>query len=91
MKFYAPWCGHCKRLAPTWEKLGEEFKEDGSVHIAKVDCTQHRGVCSSNGVRGYPTLMLFKGGDKQGVKYSSGRDLGSLADFVRSHQSREEL
>lgn len=52
------WCGHCKRLAPTWDKLADEFATVDSVNVATVDCTVNRDACTSNGVRGYPTLKL---------------------------------
>ena len=58
VKFYAPWCGHCKGLAPTWEELGVELKTE--MTVAKVDCTKEKMTCKRFGVRGYPTLILLK-------------------------------
>ncbi len=84
------WCGHCKRLAPTWDKLADEVAAAGleKVKIAKVDCTVSRDVCSSQGIRGYPTLQLFKGGDLAApVKYSGSRDLAALLDFAKQHSA----
>eukprot|EP00281_Chroomonas_sp_CCMP1168_P021076 CAMPEP_0206233002 /NCGR_PEP_ID=MMETSP0047_2-20121206/11735_1 /ASSEMBLY_ACC=CAM_ASM_000192 /TAXON_ID=195065 /ORGANISM="Chroomonas mesostigmatica_cf, Strain CCMP1168" /LENGTH=286 /DNA_ID=CAMNT_0053656813 /DNA_START=8 /DNA_END=868 /DNA_ORIENTATION=+ len=82
VKFYAPWCGHCKKLAPTWETLGGEFKDDASVTIAKADCTVHQELCKKNGVKGYPTLLAYVNGES--VKYEGGRDLKDLSDFVKA-------
>ncbi|KAG5315182.1 TXND5 protein, partial [Acromyrmex insinuator] len=54
--FYAPWCGHCQRLSPTWEQLAEiSNEEDSNIRIAKVDCTTESILCSEQDVTGYPT------------------------------------
>eukprot|EP00441_Pelagodinium_beii_P020439 CAMPEP_0197678456 /NCGR_PEP_ID=MMETSP1338-20131121/90050_1 /TAXON_ID=43686 ORGANISM="Pelagodinium beii, Strain RCC1491" /NCGR_SAMPLE_ID=MMETSP1338 /ASSEMBLY_ACC=CAM_ASM_000754 /LENGTH=132 /DNA_ID=CAMNT_0043259397 /DNA_START=42 /DNA_END=440 /DNA_ORIENTATION=- len=80
VKFYAPWCGHCKRLAPTWDKLSEEYASTEGVNVAKVDCTEHRPLCQAQGVRGYPTLKLFKSGADE--KYKGGRDFATLKSWL---------
>ena len=54
IKFMAPWCGHCKKLAPTWAQLME--MEPDAV-VAKVDCTgPAKNICDEHGVKGCPTL-----------------------------------
>ena len=45
VKYYAPWCGHCKKLAPTWEELSGAVPE--GVHVAHVDCTVAQDICTS--------------------------------------------
>eukprot|EP00051_Salpingoeca_urceolata_P005198 m.71135 g.71135 ORF g.71135 m.71135 type:complete len:172 (+) comp14136_c0_seq3:58-573(+) len=81
VKFYAPWCGHCKRLAPVWDELAAKFESDAEISVGKVDCTQHSTTCGNFQVRGYPTLLLFKDG-RQMDKYSGARELAALTKFL---------
>ncbi|CAN1352984.1 Probable protein disulfide-isomerase A6 [Linum perenne] len=65
---YCGRCGHCKKLAPEFEKLGASFKKAKSVLIAKVDCDDHKSVCSKYGVSGYPTIQWFPKGSSEPKK-----------------------
>lgn len=78
VEFYAPWCGHCKRLTPTWDKVAAELK--GKVNIAKVDVTQNQKLGSRFGVRGFPTLIFFHNG--QLYRYSGQRTKEDLVQFA---------
>jgi thiol-disulfide isomerase/thioredoxin len=59
VKFYAPWCGHCKRLAPIWDQL--YLNNQDRLNVGKVDCTSDdgKGLCSHYEIRGYPSLIFF--------------------------------
>ncbi|ETE68882.1 Protein disulfide-isomerase TMX3, partial [Ophiophagus hannah] len=60
--FYAPWCGHCKKLEPVWNEVGKEMGTIGSpVKVGKMDATSYSSIASEFGVRGYPTIKLLKG------------------------------
>jgi len=62
IEFYAPWCGHCKRLVPIWEELAQAQQTNKAFGVAKVDCTVERDLGSEFGVRGFPTVKLFHDG-----------------------------
>ncbi|KAJ1964571.1 hypothetical protein IWQ62_002898 [Dispira parvispora] len=85
IKFYAPWCGHCKSLAPTYDDLAKAFSHaKDSVVIAKLDADAHRELGSRFEIKGFPTLKLFKDDKSQPLDYKQGRDLDSLANFITS-------
>jgi protein disulfide-isomerase-like protein len=81
LKFFAPWCGHCKKMKPDWDKLMDEFADSSTQLIADVDCTADgKPLCEANGVRGFPTL---KWGDPASLEdYQGGRDFASLQTFA---------
>ena len=58
--FWAPWCGPCKAMTPTIEKLAGEF--DGRVLVGKMDIQAHPMTAGKLGIRSIPTLIFFKGG-----------------------------
>ncbi|KAF9354834.1 hypothetical protein BGX26_007320 [Mortierella sp. AD094] len=78
VEYYAPWCGHCKALAPVYEKVAMELK--GKVNVAKVDCPANEVICKSQQVRGYPTVKLHQFG--QAIVFQKARDLETLVDFA---------
>lgn len=84
VKFYAPWCGHCKRMAADYEQAAKTLADaDESVGLAEVDCTRHKDVCQRFGVRGYPTLKTFVNGE-EGERYSGKRSSEAFVEHVRS-------
>ncbi|KIW45320.1 protein disulfide-isomerase domain [Exophiala oligosperma] len=84
VEFYAPWCGHCKALAPTYEKLAELYSSSdlsSKVTVAKIDATQND---VPDEIAGFPTIKLYPAGAKDSpVDYSGSRTLEDLAAFIR--------
>jgi protein disulfide-isomerase-like protein len=81
LKFFAPWCGHCKAMKPAWDGLMAEFADSKTVLVADVDCTAGgKPLCDGNGVQGFPTI---KHGDPSNLEdYNGGRDADSLKKFA---------
>jgi len=82
VEFYAPWCGHCKKLVPDYEKTANAFRNEKNIVVAKVDADAHKELGSRFGVTGFPTIKFFPRDDKDGVDYNSGRDAESFINFL---------
>lgn len=86
VEFYAPWCGHCKALAPKYDELASMYAAaSDKVVIAKVDATAND---VPDEIQGFPTIKLFKGDSKsEPVDYSGSRTIEDLANFIRDNGS----
>ncbi|KAJ1354321.1 hypothetical protein KIN20_011218 [Parelaphostrongylus tenuis] len=81
VKFYAPWCAHCKRLLPVWEHLGHAVSDKNlPVRVAKMDCTRFTSACNKLSISGYPTVIFFRQGRK--IEYFGERTKEALFNFV---------
>ncbi|KAK0527486.1 hypothetical protein OC834_002030 [Tilletia horrida] len=91
VEFYAPWCGHCKNLAPIYEKVAQAYANDDNCVLAQFDADKdaHRAIAAKYGVTGYPTLKLFKAGGKavkdEPEDYVMGRDEDSILEYMNEN------
>jgi len=81
IKFFAPWCGHCKSIKPDWDKLIADFEGSATQMVADVDCTaEGEPLCQEFGIQGFPTL---KWGDPSDLQdYNGGRSYEDLKQFA---------
>jgi len=84
VEFYAPWCGHCKKIAPELEKAAKQLGErDEPILIGKVDATIEKELAEEFEVKGYPTMYVFRNGKKS--EYKGPREAAGIADYMISH------
>ena len=89
VEFYAPWCGHCKKLAPIWDVLASVYRSESDLVIAKVDADAHKELGSKYGVTGFPTIKYFPKGNKAGEEFNGGRELKDLIEWVNTHANKQ--
>ncbi|KAL1465673.1 hypothetical protein WDU94_005224 [Cyamophila willieti] len=85
VEFFAPWCGHCKNLAPHWEKAASEL--EGKVKLGAVDATVHQSIASEFNIRGYPTIKFFSPGSRSpsdAQEYNGGRTAEDIVNWALS-------
>ena len=86
--FHAPWCGHCKKLKPTWDKLKSDVvlnSKDQPVKIVDVNCDENKDIAKKHGIDGFPTIKYFSTGmGKSGKVYDGNRDLQSIKTFINN-------
>jgi len=80
--FWAPWCGPCKQIAPILDEVADEMQ--GKITVAKINIDDNPNTPGKYGVRGIPTLMLFRDGNVQGTKVGA-INKAKLVELINEH------
>ena len=88
IEFYAPWCGHCKKLAPVYSELGKKLRDQPNLLIAKMDATANDVTVKQFSVRGFPTLYFWDGVKGEAKSYQGGRTEEDMLAFLKENSSQ---
>ncbi|KAK7431431.1 hypothetical protein QQZ08_001921 [Neonectria magnoliae] len=80
IKFYAPWCSHCRAMAPTWEQMAKTMA--GKLNVGEVNCDAESRLCKQVHARAYPTIRFFKG--TESAEYKGLRGLGDFVQYAEN-------
>lgn len=91
IEFYAPWCGHCKSLAPEYAQAAQTVEREGDkIILAKVDATKETAIAGQYGVNGYPTLYTMSAaGNFEKQEYQGGRTADTILEYMRKLVPRD--
>ena len=88
VEFFAPWCGHCKKLAPEWERASRDLAPRG-VKLGAVDCTANEALCARFSVQGYPTIIAFGADKGTPVPYEGARTAEGIVSYASERAAKE--
>lgn len=88
LKVYAPWCGHCKKIAPEFEAAAKAISQNENVMLAEFDGTLNEA--EEIQISGYPTLLWYpKNKSGEVVTFNGGRDMAGILDWIKDHTEYE--
>lgn len=83
-KVYAPWCGHCKRIAATWEEVGDRFADHENVIVAEWDASKDNTILNHFKANGYPTIIIESLKDKfEPQKFEKARTADNFEEWIK--------
>lgn len=84
--FYVDWCGHCKKVKPTWNQFMDKYKSRDDVNVVAIDCEKHKDLAKRFNISGYPTIKIFPRGmnNDESIDYVQNRDLASFSKYLES-------
>lgn len=92
IKFFAPWCGHCKAMAGEWRQLEDKYAGSADVLVGEVDCTDEdkgRKLCTENKIKSFPTVLYYPPGKLSSQKYGGARQFEALDAFLAEKLPRD--
>ena len=90
VKFFAPWCGHCKKMAPKFEELAERLNKNEKLQLVEIDATANK--IEGININSYPTLMMYPSGKKSSpVKYSGEYSVSAMEAFVKQQATNKVI
>merc|ERR1711871_1632947 len=93
LEIYAPWCGHCKKLEPEYNKIGKKVIKEGLediLMIAKMDGTLNDSPNDDISWSGFPTIYYVKAGEEKPMKYDGGRDAKGIWKWIKKNHSKAD-